>query len=280
MSNANLVPDITSVLHPTDFSKASDQAFVHALAVALVRQTRLTILHAGKQGEDDWSSFPPVRRTLERWGLLEPGSPRSAPFDQLSLRVSKVAVSGDPVRATLQQVEKQAADLVVLATEGRDGIARFLRPSVGQWIGRRSNAMGAMTLFVPADAQGFVRPEDGQLNLRRILVPVDRTPDASPVLVRAARLAEILGDGDVQMTVLHVGDEVPVVAPPQGEGFTCTTVARSGEVVPEILAAAEEVDLIVMPTDGRSGVLDALRGSFTERIVREATCPVLAVPSA
>ena len=46
--------------------------------------------------------------------------------------------------------------------------------------------------------------------------------------------------------------------------------------------AAEEVEanLIVMPTEGRHGVFDALRGSTTERVLRRVRCPVLAVPAA
>ena len=57
---------------------------------------------------------------------------------------------------------------------------------------------------------------------------------------------------------------------------------RNGDPVDQILAAADEVkaDLIVMPTAGRTGVFDALRGSTTERVVREASCPVLALPVA
>ena len=44
--------------------------------------------------------------------------------------------------------------------------------------------------------------------------------------------------------------------------------------------AADEIkaDLIVMPTAGRAGVFDALRGSTTERVLRRAPCPLLAVP--
>jgi nucleotide-binding universal stress UspA family protein len=34
-----------------------------------------------------------------------------------------------------------------------------------------------------------------------------------------------------------------------------------------------------MPTAGRQGVVDALRGSTTERVIRQAPCPVLAVPA-
>jgi nucleotide-binding universal stress UspA family protein len=34
-----------------------------------------------------------------------------------------------------------------------------------------------------------------------------------------------------------------------------------------------------MPTAGREGVFDALRGSTTERVLRRAPCPLLAVPA-
>jgi nucleotide-binding universal stress UspA family protein len=40
-----------------------------------------------------------------------------------------------------------------------------------------------------------------------------------------------------------------------------------------------DVDLIGMPTTGRHGVLDALRGSTTQRVIRHAPCPVFAVPA-
>jgi universal stress protein A len=43
-------------------------------------------------------------------------------------------------------------------------------------------------------------------------------------------------------------------------------------------AVAEGVDLIVMSTHGRTGLAHMLIGSVTERVVRRAPCPVLAVP--
>jgi len=57
--------------------------------------------------------------------------------------------------------------------------------------------------------------------------------------------------------------------------------ARPGDPVDEIVATATAwaADLIVMTTQGHAGVLDALRGSTTERILRRASCPVLAVPA-
>src|SRR5918992_6104057 len=43
-------------------------------------------------------------------------------------------------------------------------------------------------------------------------------------------------------------------------------------------AEAERVDMIVMSTHGRTGRAHMLIGSVTERVLRRAPCPVLAVP--
>ena len=46
------------------------------------------------------------------------------------------------------------------------------------------------------------------------------------------------------------------------------------------LAEKEAVDMIVMPTHGRTGVLRLLMGSVAEEVVRKAKCPVLTVKAA
>jgi nucleotide-binding universal stress UspA family protein len=43
------------------------------------------------------------------------------------------------------------------------------------------------------------------------------------------------------------------------------------------LAERENVDMIVMPTHGRTGLLRLLMGSVAEEVVRKAKCPVLTV---
>jgi nucleotide-binding universal stress UspA family protein len=44
-------------------------------------------------------------------------------------------------------------------------------------------------------------------------------------------------------------------------------------------AQEEAADLIVMPTHGRTGLAHMLIGSVTERVLRRAPCPVLAIPA-
>lgn len=283
-TTANAMPLVESILHPTDFSLASDRAFAYALAIALLGQTEFTILHVNPHQESnvDWKRYPSVRQTLERWGLLEVGSPRSAVFDQLQLKVRKMALrNSSPVIATTDFLVHEPTDLIVLATEGREGPTRWVNHSTAEEIARWSRTM---TLFVPANSKrDFVSLENGELSLKNILVPVDWEPDCTAAVEFSRRAAEYFGDGQVSITLFHVGASRPVIpALEAGLDWTWQVENRQGDPLTEILLAADRhmVDLIVMPTVGRDGVLDTLRGSTTEQVLRRAPCPLLAVPAA
>lgn len=277
------MPAIQSVVHATDFSSADERAFAHALAVALLNRARLVLVHVATDAHGDWSRFPAVRKTLERWGLLEPNAPQSAVFEKVGVRVAKMAISSPfPVLAVASYLDKEPVDLLVVATEGREGAARWLHGSVAEAMSRWSKTM---TLFVPADARrSIVSPADGTLTLENVLIPVDHAPDPGPAIEFACRAAEGMGDSNVTITLLHVGDDAdpPSMLGKYDSKLTFKTERRTGEPVDQIIAAAELIraDLIVMPTAGRAGVFEALRGSTTERVLRRAPCPLLAVPAA
>ncbi len=277
-------PPVQSVLHATDFSEESQAAFAHALAIALVTRAGFTILHtgAGRDPEQGWQRYPAVRGTLERWGLLEPGSPRSAVFERLRIQVSKVAIrSRSALGGILDYLEHNPTDLIVMGTRGRDGLPRWIHPSVAEPMARRSRTK---TLVVPHGARGFVSPGDGRLTLRRILIPVAADPDPGAALVYSARAALALGDEKVEIHVLHVGEPagMPSFDPVEDPRLDWQRATRKGERVGEIVAAAEELgaDLIAMPTRGVDELAELVTGSQTEQVVRRAPCAVLAVPTA
>jgi nucleotide-binding universal stress UspA family protein len=276
-------PFIESVVHATDFSAANERAFAHALAIAAIRRARFTILHVGSERDASWQRFPRVREVLERWGLLAPGSSQADVAAKLGVRVTKTAIASRfPALAIADYLADSPADLLVVSTEGRDGAARWLHGSVAEAMARWSRTM---TLFVPSEVdRSIVSPIDGHLTLNNILIPVDRTPDAGAAIEFATRAAAIIGDGRVTITLLYVGAEsdMPRVHTEDGTGWSFTRQCREGDPVNEIAAAAESVraELIVMPTAGRSGVFEALKGSTTERVLRRARCALLAVPAA
>jgi nucleotide-binding universal stress UspA family protein len=285
MGNINQydIPLVTSVLHPSDFSPSSERAFAYALIVALKRQGKLTLLHVGGKEFDDslWSRFPSVRKTLERWKLLEKGSDPSAVFENLGVMVKKVDLgSKNALKAIVSYLKEYKTDLIVLATEGRHGLKHLLHPSFAESVLEKTKIM---TLFVQSNVQGFVSFQDGSIALRKILIPVAESPNPQEAIVRAVRAAKMGGSENVDMILLHVGeaDGFPQVDIPEVAHCTWKKVVKTGKVLDEILNAVKEysVDMIVMPTQGQQGFLDALRGSVTEQVVRNSKCPVLAVPA-
>jgi nucleotide-binding universal stress UspA family protein len=279
-SNAGAIP-IDSIFHPTDLSEASFVAFVHALKLALLARADLTILHAVDTARDpvDWKDFPGVRQTLERWGELPKGSSKRA-LAELGMSVEKVTGHGPkPLKTVTGFLQENPAQLVVLASEGREGIPRFLKPSFAEPIARKSRAM---TLFVPSHSRGFVDADTGRVTLDRILIPIDHKPRPRPAIDLASAFVRALDDDGGVFDLLHVGEKgkAPAVELPEETGWSCEKHYESGDVVDAILRVAKKhhAELIVMTTAGSHGILESLRGTTTEKVVRAAECPVLTIP--
>ena len=277
--NDTLTP-IRHILHPTDFSPASMTAFGHALKIGLRMKSDLTIMHVDPvRADPDFENFPRVRATLSQWGVLPEGATRE---DLLSrgLGVRKILAMGDnPIASILQLLWRKPADLIVLATHPEDTLGKWLPDMVGQSLAHKSRTM---SLFVPGQSRGFVSIDTGAVRLQRILIPIDHRPHPQVAVDVACTLAAGLGVQSVMFDLLYVGEHsgMPQLRLPQQDGWLWKEYIRTGIVVEEILEAADihQSDLIVMATEWRHGFLDALLGSTTERVLRRAACPLLAVP--
>jgi len=138
---------------------------------------------------------------------------------------------------------------------------------------------------------------------QRLLVTTDFSAESKRALPLAAQLAERFGS---EVDLLYVFEPPPRFAGTESlllmpepkavrEELEAGLVAlarsvfppsvkvtphlRPGKPVPKILRAARELkaDALIMATHGYSGLQHALLGSVTERVVRRAPCPVLAV---
>jgi nucleotide-binding universal stress UspA family protein len=274
------LPILQQIFHPSDFTPASEVAFVHALKAALIAKAELTILHVSPRHELEWTEFPGVRATLERWGLL-PKHSSHADVIKLGINIKKVqAKHDDPVESVTAYLSNHNTDLIVLATEQQKGKVQWLSNSIAAPIARKSRQM---TLFIPKGVEGFISARDGSVSLTSILIPVAVMPAAQPAVQAAARMAHRLNCPAGVFTVLHVGEKatMPEMQLPDVPGWRWTTEIRSGDVVDVISETASAVNagLIVLTTEGRNGFLDALRGSHSERILQRTPCPLLAIPA-
>jgi len=270
--------NLESIFHPSDFSAASEIAFAHALKLAVVAKTKLSILHVANRQRVAWQDFPGVRATLERWGVIPRGSPKSALMD-LGVRVEKVVLEGDPVKACVSFLDRHPTDLIVLAVHQSEGRMQWLHKGVGQPI---AESAGELTLFIPHGIKGFVSLEDGSVSLRSILIPITTKPRPQPAVDIAVSLIRNLQLAPGTVTLLHAGtaSEAPAVTIPDDTGWTWNRVSKEGVPTDVILETAEAIhaDLMVMTTDGPDRFLDGLRGTTSERVLRKTRCPIANLP--
>jgi nucleotide-binding universal stress UspA family protein len=248
--------------------------------LACLTQAELTIMHVDPAvSRADFEDFPRVRPLLTQWGLLPEGSAKPD-VGRLGIQIKKIrTIAGNAAQALRDHLVKSPTDLLVLSTHQRDGLARLTQEAVSEPLARAAHAN---TLFVPAHVEGFVSARDGKTALRRILIPVARHPHPQPAIDFAARLADALGSDTVLFELVHIGEEeeLPKLTLPERTGWTWQTLTAKGNPVEWILAVGSDfdVDLIVMVTEGHTGFLDAVQGSTTERVLRGARCPLLAIP--
>ncbi|MGE0487950.1 MAG: universal stress protein [Vulcanimicrobiota bacterium] len=121
-----------------------------------------------------------------------------------------------------------------------------------------------------------------------ILVPLDGSMTAERAIAPALELARQHQGAVVFIQVFPVGVEPPEsareylgvrVESARAAGVEASSETHAGEAHQVILERAAQVDTVVMSSHGRSGFNRLLLGSVTEKVVRQAPCPVLVVRS-
>jgi nucleotide-binding universal stress UspA family protein len=127
---------IRRILHPSDFSRASSAAFAKAVEMAKANRAQLLVLHVlapiVPMAGDGYVS-PEVYEEID-------ASARGSAQRQLSALVAKAKKAGVAAQALLldgiahEQIARAArskrADLIVIGTHGRTGLAKFFLGSV------------------------------------------------------------------------------------------------------------------------------------------------------
>lgn len=292
------------VLCPVDFSEPSRRALAYAVAFAEWHQARLAVMHVAPsfeprlvtpvRNEDTGDVIYPVTRE----DVLEALNRAAKAAGASPSRVEAIADAGATVPQILSHAVTWRADLLVVGTHGFSGFDRLLLGSVAERIIHKA---ACAVLTVPPAAHAA---SPAPVAIHRILCPVDFSPSSDLAVGFALDLGRQVG---AAVAFLHVVEwpesgeprtyahfEVPefrlqlmadaraqleALAPAAPDGPAVSHHVVSGRAKTQILAHAMEHDtqLIVMGAQGRNGMGLTLLGSTTERVVRDATCPVLTV---
>jgi len=125
---------VRSILVPTDFSPTSDAALKYATEMALALGARLYLMHVpGKTGEHFEANYPLGRfqtSTRERLSSFLTTEELERVRPEYALRV------GAPAEEIVRYADACDADLIIMGTHGRSGIAHVLMGSVAEQVVR------------------------------------------------------------------------------------------------------------------------------------------------
>lgn len=282
------------ILVPFDGSPLSAQAFSLALGLADQSAT-ITVLHVEEQKNDSArSDLGPV---AERLRSIAPGR-----------TIEMATVSGEPADAIVAEADRLGADLIVMSTRGRGGLARLAFGSVTDQVVRRSH-LSVAVIHSDNKVHDSATDEAGREPHRfaRIVLPLDGTDASGAALPVVAELAKRLS---VPVLVISTINLVPLTSPSMvqdigmamnvedvyeetrdsaevwlseasrrltADGVQNSTEFLTGSAAYSIESLTKSGDLIVMATHGRSGLDRVLSGSVSDQLIRSGAAPVLVV---
>ena len=284
----------SKILCATDFSASATQATSVAASVARAFAGSLELVSAWTV-YDELNEYAIVRpEALDEWRRKREEKLKKAveTLAQSDVRVKGTLLQGEAATAIPSYAATEKADLLVVGTEARRGIAHALLGSVAEQILRTATVP---VLTVPRECSA--RPDaDGRFAPKSIVVPIDAGPLSAYVLGEAVSLAN---RAHARVTAVYAWDAMMM---PDGTPMAAETaqqmearfahwmkthathlpvhvtpVVRRGrafEVIADI-ADEQKADLVVMATAGRSGLEHFMLGSVTERVLRQLGRPVL-----
>ena len=206
--------------------------------------------------------------------------------------VESFVCEGEPPEVIVDTARGKKADLIALGTYGRRGLKRLLMGSVTSQV----------ILNATCDVLVVKKPCIGCTgSYRSLLVPFDGSISSEKALLRAAALAKTDG---AEISVLYVipryeemmdffktetikkslyQEAEKIVGGAKklasGLGLSIKAVVQEGRAGDKIVEIADTMkhDLIVVGTHGWSGMDKAIMGSTAERVIANASCPILIV---
>jgi len=298
-----------NILFPTDFTTHARSALKYAAAFARDGHGRV-VLFSVQDAKVPANLLTLPERVLQdqdtRWLLQLRNEVKDLLADPLfdGLEVEPVIVEGEPAHEIANAVRDYEIDLVTVVTHGRRGLARALFGSTAEEIIAEAPCP-VLTIRPPQHDFVHHRGRQTEIRLNRVLLATNFRPSSIGPTNTARELVEasgaelhavyVIGDYFEQISVMfpeggrsalsrmrtEVQSRMQSFAH-EGDGRVKTHVAE-GRPYAEIVRLAAEIDadLIVIGTTVHASLFGGAPalGSEIERVVRNAPCPVLCVPS-
>ena len=291
------MPGLTALI-PLDGTELSESSFALLPVAKQLGISKVVLLSVWDGDWDDERDNIPGRAE-DMKGVGDKGraylegylNSKTAEVSNLGFEVEIAVRSGRAADEVIEQAEASDADLIIIATHGRSGIARWRLGSVADSIIRHASC--------PAIVIGpNVDEELAPYNLKRVLVPLDGSalselalPIAAYVakqtgstidLVRTVSVAPVSYDDSMGvypvdlLTAMEDAARTYLDRMAAGLGEGTRTAILVGSPADQLIEYMKEnpAGLVVMAAHGRTGVKRVLLGSVTDRVLH-GSAPVL-----
>ena len=294
---------INKLLLATDFSEWARGAEEYACTLAASWRAHLTVMSV--------LEFPPGMNPdypVNRNYLTERTAHATELFEEFKRRASQKGIiattlmaTGMPSEEVTAAARSEGADLIVVGTKGKSGLAHVLLGSTAERV-IRTAPCPVLAVHMPSKEQATTEVAVGPI--RRLLVPIDFSDCSLDALEYAAIVAK---QAQATIELVHVlepvsyGLDFTLIHPGEGERTRKRLIARLEELASALSGAGIPVkvhvrggspadsilddahtlscDMIVMGTHGRRGLSHVMAGSVAEAVLRQASCPILTVRS-
>ncbi|KAA9396188.1 universal stress protein [Haloarcula sp. CBA1130] len=287
-----------SILVPTDGSEHATRAAEYGAALARAFSASLHVIAVidTRTAGGPFSRGDLEDETLDRM-TADAEETITAITDAVDVagEIQTAIRTGTPAEEICAYRDDHDVGLIAMGTHGRTGVGRYLAGSVTENVVRQAT--------VPVFTVRASEQDRDTGSFDDILVPTDGSASATAAVGPACEIATQFDSRVHALNVVNLGDiatgseytlpkDLIDSLESQGENVTERVAARaresgvetvtqvvSGFPAADILdyAAENDIDLIAMGTAGRTGLNRFLVGSTTERIIRHADMPVLAV---
>jgi universal stress protein E len=303
------VPFIRNIVCAVDVTDLTSPVIQYGAGLASAHRAQLLIVYV-------FNAPLPLRMALPQYAgeMLDSGARcemladldrLAEPLRQRGISVRTFVCEGKPARELVRVAQTHHGDMIVMGTQGRTGVGRLVLGSVAE---ETIRSAGCPVLTVPPRTAELTGDDLSAVSFKRILCPVDFSPESATALEMAIALAEH-GRGTVR--ILHVAESFDqeqletyrfLNVPEYPQQAVRDAYARLTSLVPHAArcelrvlgvavaqrpyravlreAEAHPTDLIALGVRGRGAADMLVSGSTTNRVLREARCPVLTTHAA
>jgi nucleotide-binding universal stress UspA family protein len=260
----------------TDGSPRSQGAIKASLALAQVCGHKVYVVNVLRVRAEVEAVAPDARAMLARevssyLETIKAASAKAGVSVETRVRYGRL-----PHATILEEAEVIQPDLIVMGRFGHAGLSQlFMGSTTAQVIG-----------YSPFNV--LVVPQNATMAFRTLLVASDGSPCSDAAWGKALALARetqaelyaisvARGEGEI-VQAKEIMHRLISAANQQGmpvQGLVLKGMQPDDAIVQEALRY--KVNIIIMGSHGRTGVKKLLMGSVTERVIGQATCPVLVI---